>query len=455
MEFRILGPLEVVDDGRTLAMGGHKQRSVLAVLLLHPNEVVSTERLIDALWGDHPPETAGTAVQVHVSQLRKILGPDRIETRVPGYVLRMDPHELDARRFEHLVSEGKVRDALQLWRGPALAEFGYEGFAQGEAARLEELRVAALEELIDADLAAGRHRAVVAELDSLIRRHPLRERLRGQLMLALYQSGRQAEALAQFQETRRLLVEELGIEPSSELQRLHRQVLDQDPALDPPVEQPEAATQVAAGAREERKVLSVLFCDLVGFTSKAENLDPEDVSAMLSRYHVRLRAELERHGGTVEKFVGDAVMALFGAPVAHEDDALRAVRAALAIRDWIAEQEELDVRIAVNTGEALVHLGARPGEGESMAVGDVLNTASRMQQAAPAGQVVVGEQTYRATKDAVSYEPMELTPVKGKTHPIPLWLATAVGGTEAERPPAAPFIGRDGELALLQVHDFC
>src|SRR5947208_3253182 len=151
MEFRILGPLEVVDDGRTLAMGGHKQRSVLAVLLLHPNEVVSTERLIDALWGDHPPETAGTALQVHVSQLRKVLGPDRIETRVPGYVLRMDAHELDARRFEHLVSEGNIRDALQLWRGPALAEFGYEGFAQGEAARLEELRVAALEKLIDAD----------------------------------------------------------------------------------------------------------------------------------------------------------------------------------------------------------------------------------------------------------------------------------------------------------------
>src|SRR6266566_8332089 len=138
-----------------------------------------------------------------------------------------------------------------------------------------------------------------------------------------------------------------------------------------------------AEPRRERKVVTVLFCDLVGFTSRAEQLDPEDVSALLSRYHLRLRAELERFGGTVEKFIGDAVMALFGAPVAHEDDPERAVLAALAIRDWIAEEERIQVRLAVNTGEALIMLGARPTEGEGMAAGDVLNTAARLQAAAP------------------------------------------------------------------------
>src|SRR5438067_9782256 len=156
--------------------------------------------------------------------------------------------------------------------------------------------------------------------------------------------------------------------------------------------------------RAERKVVTVLFADLVGFTARAERLDPEDVRALLAPYHERLRSELERFGGTVEKFIGDAVMALFGAPVAHEDDPERAVRAALAIRDWIAEAgEHLQVRLAVNTGEALVLLGARPDEGEGMAAGDVVNTAARLQAAAPVNGVLVGETTYRATRHVIDY----------------------------------------------------
>src|SRR3954466_10009802 len=150
-------------------------------------------------------------------------------------------------------------------------------------------------------------------------------------------------------------------------------------------------------SRHERKVVTVLFCDLVGFTNRAEAMDPEDVRALLSPYHSRLRSELERFGGTVEKFIGDAVVAVFGAPTAHEDDPERAIRAALAIRDWAREEEELQVRVAVNTGEALVTLDARPSGGEGMAAGDVLNTASRLQSAAPVNGVLVGEQTYRAT----------------------------------------------------------
>src|SRR5213595_2304797 len=177
-------------------------------------------------------------------------------------------------------------------------------------------------------------------------------------------------------------------------------------------------------AREEHKVVTVLFADLVGFTSRAEQMDPEDVRALLAPYHERLRAELERFGGTVEKFIGDAVMALFGAPVAHEDDPERAVRAALTIRDWVRDSgEELRARIAVNTGEALVVLAARPSEGEGMAAGDVVNTAARLQTAAPVNGVLVGETTYRATRDLIEYAEREPVVAKGKSDPLRVWEA--------------------------------
>src|SRR3954469_22950304 len=177
-----------------------------------------------------------------------------------------------------------------------------------------------------------------------------------------------------------------------------------------------------AAPREERKVVTVLFADLVGFTSRAEQLDPEDVRALLSPYYARLRMELERFGGTVEKFIGDAVMALFGAPIAHEDDPERAVRAALAIRDWVVEEEaELQLRIAVNTGEALIALGARPSQGEGMASGDVVNTTARLQSAAPVNGILVGETTYRATSQAIDYREAEPVDAKGKSAPVAVW----------------------------------
>src|SRR5438094_306013 len=184
--------------------------------------------------------------------------------------------------------------------------------------------------------------------------------------------------------------------------------------------------QAPATGREERKVVTVLFADLVGFTSRAEQLDPEDVRALLSPYYGRLRLELERFGGTVEKFIGDAVMALFGAPVAHEDDPERAVRAAIAIRDWVAEDEaELQLRIAVNTGEALIALGARQSQGEGMASGDVVNTAARLQSAAPVNGILVGETTYRATRHVTEHRGAEPVEAKGKTEPIRVWEAVA------------------------------
>jgi class 3 adenylate cyclase/tetratricopeptide (TPR) repeat protein len=205
-------------------------------------------------------------------------------------------------------------------------------------------------------------------------------------------------------------------------------------------------------AREERKVVTVLFADLVGFTSRAERMDPEDVRALLAPYHERLRSELERFGGTVEKFIGDAVMALFGAPVAHEDDPERAVRAALAIRDWVAEDDDLHLRIAVNTGEALIALGASPAAGEGMASGDVVNTTARLQAAAPVNGILVGEATYRATRDVIDYAEAGAVEAKGKADAIPVWTAIAPRselGVDVEQGGRTPLIGREQELALL------
>jgi class 3 adenylate cyclase/tetratricopeptide (TPR) repeat protein len=215
-----------------------------------------------------------------------------------------------------------------------------------------------------------------------------------------------------------------------------------------------ASLEPPQATREERKVVTVLFADLVGFTSRAEAMDPEDVRGLLSPYHAHLREELERYGGTVEKFIGDAVMALFGAPLAHEDDPERAVRAALAIRDWVSEQrdEELQLRIAVNTGEALIALGARPEAGEGMASGDVVNTTARLQTAAPVNGILVGETTYRATRDLIDYRDHEPVEAKGKTEPISVWEALearARFGVDVRQHGAAALVGRERELDLL------
>jgi class 3 adenylate cyclase/tetratricopeptide (TPR) repeat protein len=204
---------------------------------------------------------------------------------------------------------------------------------------------------------------------------------------------------------------------------------------------------------EERKTVTVVFVDLVGFTAQAERLDPEDVRGLLAPYHVHVREELERRGGTVEKFIGDAVMAVFGAPVAHEDDPERAVRAALAIRDWSVDQAELQVRVAVNTGEALVNVGARPAEGEAMVAGDVVNTAARMQAAAPVNGVVVGEATRRATCDQITYRDATAVEAKGKSEPVLVWEAVeplARLGVDFSERVKTPLVGRTRELELVR-----
>jgi predicted ATPase/DNA-binding SARP family transcriptional activator len=244
LEFRMLGPLEVIDSGRSVSLGAPKQRALLAVLLLHANEPVSADVLIDALWDDEAPETAVTSVHGYVSRLRRLLGSNAIATEARGYRVHVGPDALDTRRFEHLVERGgealaagradvaaeALQQGLELWRGPALADFRYESFAQAEAARLDELRLTALEERIEAGLELGRAGELIGELNSLVAEHPLRERLRRHLMIALYRSGRQAEALAAYKDARETLAD-LGLDPSRELQELERAILNQDPSL--------------------------------------------------------------------------------------------------------------------------------------------------------------------------------------------------------------------------------
>jgi YVTN family beta-propeller protein len=265
-EFRVLGPFEVAERGQSLDVGVGKQRALLALLVLSTGEVVSTDRLIDALWGDRPPASALNSVRVYVSHLRRALGNGRLLTRGRGYLLTVELEQVDLGRFERLVAEGRealaageaeraaevLQEALALWRGPALVDFASEPFAQSEIARLEELRLTALEERIEAELALGDHAELVPELEALVHANPLRERLRAQLMLALYRSGRQAEALEAYRQARATLVGELGLEPGRRLQELERAILSQDPRLDPPA-------RAAAPLRRARRRGGVLI----------------------------------------------------------------------------------------------------------------------------------------------------------------------------------------------------
>jgi DNA-binding SARP family transcriptional activator len=264
MQFRILGPLEVLDEGKALPLGGGRQLALFALLLLNANEVVSTDRLVDELWTEQPPATAEKIVRNYVSLLRKPLR-DRIVRRAPGYLLRVEPGELDSERFESLVRDAReqppadaaatLRRALALWDGPALGELEYEPFAQRTIAGLEDLRLQAVEDRVDAELQLGHDRDVVPELEGLVRDHPLRERPRSLLMLALYRSGRQTEALDVYQDARRALVDELGLEPSPALQDLQRRILEHDESLAGPSRPARVSTRrrkstlaIAAGA---------------------------------------------------------------------------------------------------------------------------------------------------------------------------------------------------------------
>jgi predicted ATPase/DNA-binding SARP family transcriptional activator/peroxiredoxin len=340
--FGLLGPLAVVADGRPVDLAARKPRALLVLLLLDPNRLVASERLIEALWDGQPPATAQKALQVYVSQLRRVLGRDRLETVRSGYRIRVEKDELDLLEFQALRQAGRLQEALALWRGPALADLLDEPFAQAESRRLEELRLACLETRIESDLDHGRHLDLVPELEALVLEHPLRERFRSRLMLALYRSGRQADALRCYQEARRELVDILGIEPGDELQELQRRILNHDPGLlrDDPYqhELPEArlpapATELVGRAIELDEVTALIhthrLVTISGAGGSGKTRLALEVASKLSGefdrvYFVSLGALREPDAVAVALADG------LGVAVAEETDPLDAVGHALA-----------------------------------------------------------------------------------------------------------------------------
>ena len=377
MEYRVLGPLTAVSDGQVRNLGGARQRMVLAVLLAHPDRVVSQDALIDAVWSGDPPAAAKTTLHGYVSHLRREVGDDLIREG-DGYRVAAGDDSLDVLRFERLVDEGRHRldldpaaaavvleEALKLWYGSPYGDLGDSTALMGEVARLEELRQVAVEYRIEADLALGSHAHVVGELETLVREHPYREKLHGMLMLALYRSGRQAEALRAYQRTRDLLAE-LGIEPSTELRHLEQRILDQDPDLEL---QPVARS------------MALLFTDIEGSTLLWE-LYPDGMPTALAQ-HDRLLGEVVRTaGGKVFKEAGDGMCAAFP----DVDGALAAARLAqegLAAADW-GEIGSLKVRMAIDVGEV--------EERGADYFGTPLNRCARMMASGHGGQVLVSDE---------------------------------------------------------------
>ncbi|HSC91641.1 MAG TPA: BTAD domain-containing putative transcriptional regulator [Gaiellaceae bacterium] len=461
MEVRLLGPLEVDAGDGGVPLPRAKQRALLAVLALHAGEAVPVDRLVDDLWGERPPARAVGSLHNLVSQLRRLLGAGAIVTRGRGYALACAPDDVDAHRFELVVEQARgadpstrahrLREALALWRGPALADLALEPFAAVEAARLDEERTAAREALLEAELELGKGPELVAELERLVAEHPLRERLRGQLMHALYRAGRQADALDAYRAARTVLVEELGLEPSPELQELHAAILRQDPSLSAAAV---AGTRAAPRVDERRKTVTALFVDLVDSTSLATGLDPEVLRILMDRYFEAARTAVERHGGVVEKYIGDAVAAIFGEPVLHEDDALRAVRAAFDLHAALAaiatdlersHGVELRARAGVATGTVLV--GERRVD-ESRTVGGAMTVAARLEAAAAVGETLIAQETLELVRAHVRFERVPEVAL-GQSATLPAFRVRELRpGADTFRP--TPLIDRQAELEQLR-----
>ncbi|MDT7790315.1 MAG: hypothetical protein QOF58_8734 [Pseudonocardiales bacterium] len=497
MRFHLLGSLEVLDDDMPVPLGGVKQRAALGFLLLHANRVVATSKLLQALWSRDVPPTARKMLQNAVSGLRGVLtphgsgpegsGPEGsalLLTHAPGYLLRVDPDSLDLSRFQQFTEQGRgelssgnwpaaakvLRKALSLWRGPVLADLAETGINWPELTAIKDWRLATQEDCFEAELACGRHYEIIGELESLIEVEPYRERLNGQLMLALYRCGRQVDALSVYRRTRAALVEELGLEPGRELQELERAILDHAPALDlppsvqrrhllavgqqpppalpvpvpvpapapvvipPPVVEPAAADLMTV----ERKLVSVVMVSAQPGLAAGDG-DPEDVDEVHQEVTAVVRAEVARLGGVVGGNVGSVYLALFGVPRTSEDDADRAVRAALAIRDRLGSVA--DVQIGVATGDALVRL---PASGTPSASGVLLDQCRQLMALAPLGAV----RACTATCDAGSSVTWAADPA-----PTGGWQAISCvppSGATRRAQASVPFVERERELFVLQ-----
>jgi class 3 adenylate cyclase/tetratricopeptide (TPR) repeat protein len=490
MEVRLLGPVEAVVDERALALGGAKQRAVLAMLALRANAPVSLDQLIEGLWGEEPPRSAPKMVQLYVSRLRKLLEGANAEilTRGRGYELRLPEDAVDALRFERLLSAaeqnasgpGAARGALALWRGPPLVDIAEEPFAATEIRRLEELWLRGRELSIDEALAAREHAAVVGELQELVSRHPLRERLHAQRMLALYRCGRQAEALEAYRHAREVLVGEIGVEPGAELRRLHHAILQQDSALDlateaerrrpdaglsPADQEPEGSVPPAVVSLEgERKQVTVLFADVQDSMELVASLDAELWRELLDGFLAIVSQAVQSYDGTLGPFTGHGAMALFGAPVAHEDHAQRACFAALRLRDSLTDFAEgvraehgveFAVRLGLNSGEVVAGAVGEDIRTDYTAVGHTVALAHRMQELAEPAKPYLTGSTAALVEGYFELEDLGELPVKGAREPVHAYGLTGVGAARTRLDAAAarglsPLVGRGRELAALE-----
>jgi DNA-binding SARP family transcriptional activator len=461
VDFRILGPVEVRAEGRPLAVAGARQRALLAVLLLRAGEPVSREGVIADLWGERPPDGAAKTVQAVVSRLRRALGGEaaRIVTSAAGYRLRVEPDEFDLTRFERLCEDGRralaagrneraavrLRAALEEWRGPALADVAFEPFAPPEIARLEDLRAAAVEDRVEADLAIGRGAELVGELEGLVAREPLRERLRGQLMLALYRAGRQGEALDAYREAVRTLDAELGLHPGPELERLQQAILVHDPAvLHPP------PSEVPLEAERRRATATILFAELAGSAQMRARLGDADADAVRAAHDRRLRDALAAHGATGVKALGDGVLAVFAAAGAALACAVEMQRAIdrQARRGPVA----LELRIGVGAGDV-----AWTGEDYS---GAPVIEAQRLCAAAAAGSILVADavRLLAGTGAEAELEDAGELALRDLAQPVRAWsVHWPAQRVVAVSFPAslvvdggAAFAGREAELAALR-----
>ncbi len=483
MEFNVLGQLAISDEGRPIALGSYKQRSLLALLLIHHGWVVSTDRIIEELWGDEASQDHHNALWGHISSLRSVLEPDRpprsdgtvVLTRHPGYLLDIEPQQIDAVRFEQLLADGRalvtddpdgaattLRSALALWRGGAYEDVAYESFAQDEIHRLEELRLEAVESRIDADIGRGLAGEVVAELETLIRAHPLRERFTGQLMVVLHRTGRQAEALHAYQQLRTALGHELGLEPGIELRQLADRIIVDDPTLHLSVaaDGHGSVGTVPARARQQggqdpmpSGLVTFVLTDLQGSTRLWRSIG-DRFPPLLQRHRELLRTAWGEHDGHEFRTEGDSALVAFGDPAQAVQSCVRAQQL-MAAEPW-PEDAVLRVRIGV-------HLGlASPSNGDYVAY--AVHQTARVVDAGHGGQIIVTDDVARALPSLASIDlrshgrfqvrdfddPIELFEVRGAGMQVvdrQLRVLPADGHNLA-RPPGA-FIGRERELALL------
>ncbi|WP_165821262.1 BTAD domain-containing putative transcriptional regulator [Nocardioides gansuensis] len=449
VEVRLLGPIDVRRGGRALDVPGGRARSLLTVLALQAGQAIPAERLIDTLWGDEVPTTAKTVLQGFVSKLRKTLGATALETTGNGYRLAVSRSAIDANRFHDLVTAARDLDgeertaaleqALGLWRGPALSDVAYEPFAQAAIAALEEHRLAAREALIGAQLDTGMRAELVPQLEDLIADNPFREHLRELLVLALYRAGRQADALAAYQQARQTLIDELGLEPGPELRMLHERILNQDPGLDAPAPSASRRAERSTWFPSERRTVTVLFVDV---TATDADLDPEAGETIAVESLARVTEALRSNGARIQESGSGIVIGWFGLPSAHEDDPLRAVLAAAQARQRVLALPgpSRDFRAGLETGEVV------SGVTDSRASGPAVSVAARLQQGAQPGEVLIGPRAMKVLRGAAIVErARELASTSA-------WRLVDVDPQAKliSRDFQAHMVGREAELTLLR-----